>query len=74
MVSTTNFKNVILAGQPFPVGLIDSRIKDRVYLIGPSLAYRITPTLMVGATLYYWYGEALRETTLFFGERAGRAR
>lgn len=73
VVSTTNFNDVILAGQSFSVGLIDSRIKDRVYLIGPSLAYRITPTLMVGATLYYWYGEALRETTLFFGGASGQS-
>jgi long-chain fatty acid transport protein len=73
VVSTTNFREVILAGQSFSVGLIDSRIKDRVYLIGPSLAYRITPTLMVGATLYYWYGEALRETTLFFGGTSGQS-
>lgn len=73
VISTTNFRDVILAGQPFPVGLIDSRIKDRVYLIGPSLAFRITPTLMVGATLYYWYGEALRETTLFFGGSSGQS-
>lgn len=74
VISTTNFRNVeLLPGQFFDVGLIDSRIKDRVYLIGPSLAYRITPTLMVGATLYYWYGEALRETTLFFGGASGQS-
>jgi hypothetical protein len=73
VISTTNFRDVILAGQSFNVGLIDSRIKDRVYLIGPSLAYRITPTWMVGATLYYWYGEALRETTLFFGGSSGQS-
>lgn len=73
VISTTNFRDVILAGQSFPVGLIDARIKDRVYLIGPSLAYRFTPTLMVGATLYYWYGEALRETTLFFGGASGQS-
>lgn len=73
VISSTNFREVVLAGQSFSVGLLDSRIKDRVYLIGPSLAYRITPTLMVGATLYYWYGEALRETTLFFGGASGQS-
>ncbi|TAK05777.1 MAG: hypothetical protein EPO39_10570 [Candidatus Manganitrophaceae bacterium] len=73
VISTTNFRDVVLAGRSFSVGLIDARIKDRVYLIGPSVAYRIKPTLMVGATLYYWYGEALSETTLFFGGDSGQS-
>lgn len=73
VISTTNFRDVILVGQPFNVGLIDARIKDRVYLIGPSIAYRIKPTFMVGATLYYWYGEALSDTALFFGGDSGQS-
>lgn len=67
MASTTNLSDITFQGQTFDVGFVDSRIKDRVYLVGPSLAYRLNPALMIGGTAYFWYGEALSETTAFFG-------
>lgn len=67
IASTTNLSNVTFQGQTFNVGFVDFRIKDRVYLVGPSLAYRLSPALMIGGTAYFWYGEALSETTVFFG-------
>ncbi|MBI3994709.1 MAG: outer membrane protein transport protein, partial [Nitrospirae bacterium] len=67
IASTTQFDDIVFQGQTFDTGYLDSRIKDRVYLVGPSLAYRLNPAWMIGGTAYYWYGEALSETTAFFG-------
>jgi long-subunit fatty acid transport protein len=67
IASTTNFSNIRVQGQTFNLGIVDSRVKDRVYLVGPSLAYRLSPEVMIGGTAYFWYGEALSETTAFFG-------
>ena len=67
IASTTNLSDITFQGQPFNIGFVDSRVKDQVYLVGPSLAYRLSQTLMIGGTAYFWYGEALSETTAFFG-------
>lgn len=64
--STTNrLEDVVFSGTTLDNVVVDMTLQEQVYLVGPSLAYPLRPDLMIGATVYYWYGDSKQDQTVF---------
>jgi long-subunit fatty acid transport protein len=63
--ATIRLQDVAFQGLPFNTLTADATAQEQTYLAGPSIAYPIRPDLMIGGTVYYWYGNTLQDQTIF---------